>query len=227
MLTFQERHGDVLDSVRSRIRSKKGPMRKSGPDYLAYAIIDTIIDGYYPVLEQYGEHLEALEASVVANATPKMLDRINTVKRNLLVLRRGIWPQRDAINVMIRDDCPFVSEDVKVFLRDCHDHCLQVADVLETFRETAGALLSTYISAIGNKQNEVMRVLTIMASIFIPLTFMAGIYGMNFEEMPELKLKWSYPLLWLVMFSTAAGMLIYFWRLGWIGGSNMDDEDEN
>lgn len=224
VLTFQERHGDVLDPVRRRIRSNKGPMRTSGPDYLAYAIIDTIIDGYYPVLEQYGEYLEALESRVVANATPQMLDGINRIKRNLLILRRGIWPQRDAINVMIRDDCPFVSDGLKVFLRDCYDHCVQVADVLETFRETAGALLSTYLSAIGNKQNEVMRMLTIMASIFIPLTFMAGIYGMNFEEMPELKQGAAYPILLFVMFSTAVGMLIYFKRLGWIWTSQNDDD---
>jgi len=225
VLTFQERHGDVLDPIRRRIRSNKGLVRKSGPDYLAYAIIDTIIDGYYPVLEQYGEYLEVLESRVVANATPAMLDRINRVKRNLLVLRRGIWPQRDAINVMIRDDCPFVSDGVKVFLRDCYDHCVQVADVLETFRETAGALLSTYLSAIGNKQNEVMRILTIVSSIFIPLTFMAGIYGMNFEQMPELKQGMAYPTLLFVMCSTAVGMLIYFKRLGWIWARKSDDED--
>jgi len=223
VLTFQERFGDVLDPVRRRIRSKKGIMRQSGPDYLAYAIIDTIIDGYYPVLEQYGEHLEQLEARVVANATPQMLDRINKIKRNLLILRRGIWPQRDAINILIRDDCPFVSDDTKVFLRDCYDHCIQVADVLETFRETAGSLLSTYLSAIGNKQNEVMRMLTIMASIFIPLTFMAGIYGMNFEEMPELKSKSAYPMLLFAMFCTAAGMLYYFKRLGWIWTKTDED----
>lgn len=223
VLTFQERHGDVLDPVRKRIRSKKGPMRTMGPDYLAYAIIDTIIDGYSPVLEQYGEYLEGLEARVVANATPKMLDRINRMKRNLLTLRRGIWPQRDAINVLIRDDCPFVTDPVKVFLRDCYDHCVQVADVLETFRETAGSLLSTYLSAIGNKQNEVMRMLTIMASIFIPLTFMAGIYGMNFEEMPELKNRDAYPILLGVMFLTAVGMLLYF-KLGWIWTDKTDDD---
>ncbi len=225
VLTFQERYGDVLDPVRRRIRSKKGPMRSSGPDYLAYAIIDTIIDGYYPVLEQYGEYLEALESRVVDNATPAMLDRINRMKRNLLVLRRGIWPQRDAINIMIRDDCPFVTDHVKVFLRDCYDHCVQVADVLETFRETAGALLSTYLSAIGNKQNEVMRILTIVSSIFIPLTFMAGIYGMNFEQMPELKQGMAYPTLLCVMTATAVGMLIYFKRLGWIW-ARKDDTDE-
>jgi len=223
VLTFQERFGDVLDPVRKRIRSKKGPMRRCGADYLAYAIIDTIIDGYYPVLEHFGEYLEDLESRVIANATPKMLDQINIIKRNLLILRRGIWPQRDALNILIRDECPFVTDEIKVFLRDSHDHCTQVVDVLETFRETAGALLSTYLSALGNKQNEVMRVLTIMASIFIPLTFMAGIYGMNFEQMPELKNPMSYPLLLFAMFCTAAGMLVYFKRLGWIWTKSDDD----
>ncbi len=216
VLTFQERFGDVLDPVRKRIRSKKTVMRKSGADYLAYAIIDTIVDGYYPVLEYYGEYLEELEARVVANASSSMLDRINGVKRNMLILRRGIWPQRDALNILIRDYSPFVTDETRVFLRDCHDHCTQVADVLETFRETAGALLSTYLSALGNKQNEVMRVLTIMSSIFIPLTFMAGIYGMNFEAMPELKNPMAYPLLLCVMCCTVIGMLVYFKRLGWI-----------
>ena len=223
VLTFQERFGDVLDPVRNRIRSKKGILRSRGADYLAYSIIDTIIDGYYPVLEQYGEHLEDLEARVVANATSSMLDRINKIKRNLLVLRRGIWPQRDAINILIRDDCPFINDETRMFLRDCYDHCIQVADVLETFRETAGSLLSTYLSAIGNKQNEVMRMLTIMASIFIPLTFMAGIYGMNFEKMPELKKDFAYPTLLIAMFITAVGMLLYFKRLGWIWAKKEDD----
>ena len=224
VLTFQERFGDVLDPVRKRIRSKKTVMRKSGADYLAYAIIDTIIDGYYPVLEQYGEYLEDLEASVVANASSDMLNKINRVKRSFLVLRRGIWPQRDALNILIRDSSPFVKDETKVFLRDCHDHCTQVADVLETFRETAGALLSTYLSALGNKQNEVMRILTIMSSIFIPLTFMAGIYGMNFDDMPELKKPYAYPLLLVAMGAVVIGMLIFFKRLGWIWTKPKDED---
>jgi len=177
-------------------------------------------------LDQYSQALiamEELETRVVANASPTMLDKINRAKRNLLVLRRGIWPQRDALNVLIRDPSQFVTDETKVFLRDCHDHCTQVADVLETFRETAGALLSTYLSALGNKQNEVMRVLTIMSSIFIPLTFMAGIYGMNFEAMPELKNPMAYPLLLAVMICTVIGMLVYFKRLGWIWTKSRDD----
>lgn len=226
VLTFQERFGDILDPVRRRIGSKKGIIRSSQSDYLAYAIIDTIIDGYYPVLEQYGEHLEQLEANVIANPTPQMLNQINKVKRNLLILRRGIWPQRDAINSLIRDDSPFVADSTKVFLRDSYDHCIQVVDVLETFRETAGSLFSTYLSTIGNKQNEVMRMLTIMSSIFIPLTFMAGIYGMNFQTMPELKSEAGYPTLLVVMLFTAIAMLFYFKHLGWIWTKTDDDEPQ-
>jgi len=177
------------------------------------------------VLEYFGEYLETLETKVIAKATPEMLDQINRVKRNLLILRRGVWPQRDAVNTMIRDDCPFVTDEVKVFLRDCYDHCVQVCDVLETFRETAGALLSTYLSALGIKQNEVMRVLTIVSSIFIPLTFMAGIYGMNFEAMPELKNHMAYPTLLGVMMITAIGMLLYFKRLGWIWTGKAGDDE--
>jgi magnesium transporter len=226
VLTFQERRGDVFDPVRRRIRGGKGVIRESGSDFLAYALIDTIIDGYYPVLEHFGEYLEDLESRVVADATPKMLDRINRVKRDLLVLRRGIWPQRDAVNVMIRDDSPFLTDAVTVYLRDCYDHAVQVTDVLESFREMAGALLSTYLSAIGNRQNEVMQMLTIMASIFIPLTFLAGIYGMNFEGMPELRHPLAYPALLCVMLCTAAGMLFYFRRLGWIWAGRTDDDDD-
>lgn len=226
VLTFQERHGDILDPVRRRIVNGKGLMRTSGPDYLAYAIIDAIIDGYYPVLEHFGEYLEDLESRVVANATPQMLRQVMSVKRDLLVMRRGIMPQREAVNVMIRDDSPFITDSVKLFLRDCYDHVVQVTDVLESFREMGGSLMSTYLSAIGNKQNEVMRMLTIMASIFIPLTFFAGIYGMNFEEMPELRHPLAYPTLLSVMFCTAVGMLMYFRHLGWIWTNKQDDDDD-
>jgi magnesium transporter len=227
VLTFQERYGDVLDPVRERLRQGKGPMRKSGPDYLAYAIIDAIIDGYYPVLEATGDTLEDLEHEVIAHATPTTLQRIHDVKRELLALRRGIWPQRDAINSLIRDDLPFVSKEVRIYLRDCYDHCVQLSDLVETYRELVSGLLGTYLSSIANRTNEVMKVLTIMASIFIPLTFLAGIFGMNFERMPELGIPWAYPALLGLMVVVALGMLVYFRRLGWIGGGGQrHDEDE-
>lgn len=226
VITFQERDGDVLDPVRARIRRGGGPMRKQGPDYLAYAIIDAIIDGYYPILETVGDYLESLEEDVLARPTPQTLQAVHEVKRNLLTLRRIIWPHREALNELIRDDTPMISDEVCVYLRDCYDHCIQIIDVIESYREIAGGLMDVYLSSVANRQNDVMKVLTIMATIFIPLTFLAGLYGMNFENMPELHLAWSYPALLLIMILTALGMTIYFRRKGWIGSNPSPPDDD-
>jgi magnesium transporter len=218
VLTFQERPGgDVLDPVRLRLRQGRGRMRGLGTDYLAYAIIDAIIDGYYPVLEFLGSELEELEEAVIHSRGSDLLARIQRTKNGLLTLRRAVWPQRDAVNSLLRDESPWVSETVKLYLRDAYDHCVQAADVIETYREIAGGLLNTYLSVIANRTNEIMRVLTIMSTIFIPLTFVVGLYGMNFRHMPELDWPWAYPLLVALMFGLALGMLLYFRRLGWIG----------
>jgi magnesium transporter len=217
LITFQEKYGDVLDPVRKRIRSGKGMIRRSGSDYLTYAIADTIIDGYYPVLESIGDRLESLEADVIYDPTPTVLADLNTMKNQLINLRRGIWPQREAINSLVRGDHNLIRPEVGVYLRDTYDHCIQTSEVTEMYREMVTGLMNTYLSAIANRTNEVMKVLTIMASIFIPLTFLAGIYGMNFKHMPELDFQYSYPMLWGVMGVTAAGMLLYFYRIGWIG----------
>lgn len=218
VLTIQEKAGDVFDPIRNRIRAgKKRPIRSNGPGYLAYAIIDCIIDGFFPVLDQYSEWIGALEEACISQPVPATLEEINQIRRELMILRRAIWPQCDAISRLAQEDSRFVNDAVRVFLRDTHNHAVQVADVVDSFRELASGLLSTYLSTTGNRTNDIMKVLTIMASIFIPLTFMAGIYGMNFEEMPELKFEWAYPLLWCVMLTTAAGMLLYFRKIGWIG----------
>jgi magnesium transporter len=217
VLTFQERYGDVLDPVRRRIRSGKGPIRQHGADYLAYAITDTIVDGYYPVLESIGNHLEELEDTVVAHPTPVILKQLNQLKNRLVNLRRGIWPQREAVNQLIRGDHQSVSEEVRVYLRDTYDHCIQTSEVAEMYREMVTGLMNTYLSSIANRTNDVMKVLTIMASIFIPLTFLAGIYGMNFEHMPELQVRWAYPIIWITMLAVAAGMIAFFRQKGWIG----------
>lgn len=227
VITFQERHGHILDPIRNRIRSGKNPIRHHGAGFLAYAILDTIVDGYYPVVESIGDYLESLEDKVVADPSPRLLQELNRMKSQLVNLRRVIWPQREAIHRFVHDDSQFFDDDLRVYLRDTFDHCVQTSEVIEMHREMVTGMINTYLSSIANRTNDVMKVLTIMASIFIPLTFMAGIYGMNFEQMPELKLKWSYPLLWLVMLSTAAGMVIYFRRLGWIGGSSANDENED
>ena len=218
VLTFQERIGDILDPVRQRIRAGTGRIRRSGPDYLAYAIVDTIVDGYYPVVEVLGDHLEQLETVVIESPSSDALRELNRTKNMLVNLRRAVWPQREAVSSLIRDDNPLVSDDVRIFLRDTYDHCVQTAEVIEMYREMSTGLMNTYLSSIANRTNDVMKVLTIMASIFIPLTFLAGIYGMNFEHMPELHVRWAYPAVWAAMLATAGGMVAYFWRKGWIGG---------
>lgn len=218
VLTFQERYGDVLDPVRQRIRTGKNRrLRSNGSGYLAYAIIDTIVDGYYPVIEGLGDHLERLEQLVLEDPSTEVLRELNSTKNLLVNLRRAIWPQREAVNALIRDENERFPADVRIYLRDTYDHCVQTAEVVEMYREIATGLMNTYLSSVANRANEVMKVLTIMASVFIPLTFLAGIYGMNFEHMPELHVRWAYPVVWLAMFSVAGGMLAFFWRKGWIG----------
>lgn len=217
IITFQEKHGDILDPVRKRLLANKGLIRKRGPDYLAYVIADTIVDAYYPVLENVGNRLEALESEVIYNPSPAVLGELNQLKNQLINLRRAIWPQREAINELVRGDHKLVSEEIGVFLRDTYDHCIQTSEVAEMYREMASGLMNTYLSSIANRTNDVMKVLTIVSSIFVPLTFMAGIYGMNFEHMPELHYKYSYSILCAAMIAVASGMIFFFWKKGWLG----------
>ncbi len=216
VITFQEKPGDVFEPVRKRIRSGNGPIHELGADFLAYAIIDTIIDAYYPVLEAIGELMDPIEKKVIFDPKPILLDELHQIKKHLVSLRRAIWPQREAIGEMYRDDHPLVSKEVQVYLRDTHDHCVQAAEVTEMYREMIGGLMNTYLTSVANKTNEVMKVLTIVATIFIPLTFLAGIYGMNFEHMPELKWKWAYPTFWFSIIVVGIAMVGFFWRNGWI-----------
>jgi magnesium transporter len=222
LLSVQEEpRYDCFGPIRDRIRTSKGAIRKSGPDYLVYALIDSIIDGFFPVLEVYGEQLEDLEDEVVATPNRKTLQKIHDLKRELLTLRRAIWPQRDAINSLIRDGSHLISDEVRIYLRDCYDHTIQVLDMVETYREIASSLMDVYLSSVSNKMNEVMKVLTVMSSIFIPLTFIAGVYGMNFDpevspfNMPELKWYWGYPVCLAVMAGIAISMVAFFRRRGW------------
>jgi len=222
LLTVQEEADyDCLEFVRGRIQANKSHIRKAGTDYLAYALLDAIIDGFFPILEMYGELIEELEEEVVTAPTPKTLETIYNIKRQLLILRRAIWPQRDVINSLIRDDSELISDEVNVYLRDCYDHSVQVLDVVETYRELASSLTDIYLSSVSNRMNEVMKLLTIVSSIFIPLTFIAGIYGMNFNtetspfNMPELNWYWGYPATLAVMLAIATAMIIFFWRRGW------------
>jgi magnesium transporter len=222
LLTIQEEaESDCFNRVRERICQNKGAIRKHGADYLAYALIDAIIDGFFPVLERYGELIEELEDEVVDKPTRQTLERIHGVKRELLSLRRAIWPQRDAINTLIRDGSEMISPDVQIYLRDCYDHAVQILDMVETYRELASSLMDIYLSSVSNRMNEIMKVLTIISTIFIPLTFIVGVYGMNFNtekspyNMPELNWYWGYPLCWLVMVTIALSLLAYFWKRGW------------
>jgi magnesium transporter len=222
LLTVQEEpERDCFDLVRDRIRTNKGVIRKHGTDYLAYTLIDSLIDGFFPVLEVYGEQIEELEDEVVANPTRGTLEKIYRIRRELLALRRCIWPQRDAINSLIRDGNDLISREVQVYLRDCYDHTVQVMDIVETYRELTSGLMDVYLSSVSNRMNEIMKFLTVISSVFIPLTFIVGVYGMNFNtekspwNMPELEWYLGYPVCWAVMIGVAGFMVYFFWRRGW------------
>ncbi len=216
VITFQEREGDVFNPVRERIENSKGRIRKVGPDYLTYALIDILIDNYFLVLELIGEQIEYLEGNVLENPDHTLVQKIQSMKRELIFLRKSTWPLREVISSLTRDETNLIKEATSPYLRDLHDHTIQVIDTVETFRDMVSGILDIYLSSVSNRMNEVMKVLTIIATIFIPLTFLAGIYGMNFEFMPELKWHWSYPVLLLVMISVFIGMLFYFRRKKWI-----------
>ena len=217
LVSFQERSFGFFDPVRARLQSGRGVMREQGPGYLAYALIDAMIDRYYPVVQLLSENLEELEDFVVENPHPEVLHRIHALRRKLVILRRVGWPQRDALHMMIRDDTPFFAEQEKVYLRDTLDHMAQIVELIDSSREMASDLADAYLSNVSHRTNEIMKVLTLMASIFIPLTFVAGIYGMNFDNMPELHTKYGYFVVWGVMALLATGMAWYFRRRGWIG----------
>lgn len=225
LLTFQERRGDCFDLVRERIRRHRGIIRESKADYLAYALLDAVIDGYFPVLESFGERVEELENAVTADPRSVQAGDIHNLKRDLLLLRRAIWPQREMINGLTRSTSPFVSDQTEVYLRDCYDHAIQLMDILEIYREVASGLVDVYLSSLSARMNEVMKVLTIIATIFIPLSFIASVYGMNFDRsvspwnMPELSWYLGYPFALGLMAVLAGGLLYHFRRKGWIGAA--------
>ena len=231
VLTFQEHVGDCLEPVRERLRRSVGRLRKTGPDYLVYSLLDTVIDAYYPLLEQYGEWLDELEDRVISRPDENSVHQIRGAKRDMMTLRRALWPQRDAINMLLRDPLPGITEDTRFYLRDCYDHIIQLMDIIESHREMASGLQDVYLSTVSNRMNEVMKVLTIVATIFIPLTFIAGVYGMNFDpasspwNMPELRWFFGYPLALGAMAAIAGIMLIYFRGKGWLGGGRSDKDE--
>jgi magnesium transporter len=216
VISFQERIGDVFEPVRDRIRNAKGRIRKMGADYLAYALLDAVVDSYFSILERIGEKIEGLEEELVSNPDQRTLQQIHGLKREMIALRRSIWPLRELINGLERSESDLITESTGVYLRDVYDHTIQIIDTIESFRDMVSGMLDIYLSSISNRMNAVMKVLTIIATIFIPLTFIAGIYGMNFEHMPELKWRWAYPVVWGLMLVTAAIMLVYFRRKKWL-----------
>jgi magnesium transporter len=216
VITFQEREGDVFDAVRARIRNGKGKIRKMGCDYLTYALVDSVVDHYFLVLEKYGEKIEVLQEEVLSQPTPETLQVIQGTKRDMLFLRKSVWPLREAINALQRGESSLVTDNVSIYLRDVHDHTIQVIDTIETFRDMISGTLDVYLSSVSNKMNEVMKVLTIIATIFMPMTFIAGIYGMNFKYMPELDWHWAYPVIWAVIIVLGVLMLMGFKRKKWL-----------
>jgi magnesium transporter len=213
---------DALQPVRERLRRGRGPIRAEPADYLAYVLLDAVIDGFYPVMESFGERLDDLELDAAA-APPGTSRRIHDVKRQLLTARRAIWPQRDLLNALLRDESPHIRRETRLYLRDTYDHAVQMMDMVETFREIASGLMDLYLSGVSNRMNETMKVLTVISTIFLPLTFIAGVYGMNFKSesspwnMPELGWRYGYPFALVLMAASVAGLMAYYRRKGWIG----------
>ncbi len=216
VISFQEKESGVFDPVRDRIRKAKGRLRKLGPDYLAYALIDCIVDGYFGSLEKLSEEIELLEDELVTDPNREILQKIHGLKRDMIYIRKSIWPLREVVNGLERLETPLIKETTDLFLRDVYDHTVQVIDSVETLRDILSGMLETYLSSLSNRMNEIMKVLTIIATIFIPLTFIAGVYGMNFKFMPELEWRGGYFLIVGVMIAVAFVMLLFFRKKKWL-----------
>ena len=216
LISFQEAAGDVFEPVRQRIRKGKGRIRAGGCDYLAYALIDAIVDNYFVILEKLGERLEGLEENIDDQPDVDILADIHTIRRELIYLRKQVWPLREIIAHFLKDDVDFIGAATRLFMRDVYDHTIQTIDTIESFRDILSGMQDLYLSIISNRMNEVMKVLTIIATIFIPITFVAGIYGMNFTHMPELTWRWGYLFVWIIILAVIAGMLVFFRRKKWL-----------
>jgi magnesium transporter len=216
VISFQERQGDVFDQVRERLRNGKGRIRKKGSDYLAYSLIDAVVDSYYNILEGLGENIESLQEQLLAESKQEDLQTIQHIKRDMLFFRKSVWPLREVISGLARSESTLIKEDVLVYVRDVYDHVIQAIDTIETFRDMLSAMVDIYLSSVGNRMNQVMKVLTIIATIFIPMTFLAGIYGMNFKYMPELEWKYAYLVFWLVVVTVFIIMIALFKKKKWL-----------
>lgn len=222
VLTFQERAGDAWEPVRERLRAGRGRIRGGGAGYLFYALMDAVVDGYYPLLEDFGHRLELLEEAVIDDPQEELVGVIHAARRDALALRQSMWPMREAMGQLHREEFVHIDDTTRLYLRDAYDHTIQVIELVESYREMASALHEVYLSGVSHRMNEVMKVLTIIATIFIPLTFIAGIYGMNFDpgasplNMPELGWYYGYPAVWAVMIVIGLGLVWFFQRKGWL-----------
>jgi magnesium transporter len=229
VITIQDSYEDLLDPVRERIRNGKGYLRKLGADYLAYAIMDTLLDNFFPLLEKTGERLDELEEALIENPTRESMSGILRIKRDLILMRRAIWAERDKINDILRSAFPMITDNTKIYFKDSYDHCVQILDLVESYREVTASLMDVYMSSVSNRLNQVMKVLTIISTIFIPLTFIVGLYGMNFAHinpdtgqhmpmnMPELYSPYGYLVVCLVMVIVVIAQVIFYYRKGWLG----------
>ena len=216
VITLQEFEEDFFDPLRERIRKGKGRIRSKGTDYLTYSLIDSIVDNYFYLLEETGEQIESLQEKVISEPNPSILQEIQELKREMIYLRKSVWPLREIINTLIRGEFKLITEDVIYFFRDVYDHTIQIIDNIETYRDMLSGMMDIYLSSVSNKMNEIMKVLTTIATIFIPMTFLAGLYGMNFKYMPELEFRWAYPAFWLVIITMFISMLLWFKRKKWL-----------
>lgn len=216
VFTFKEKQDELFEPVRRRLRSSKGHFRSQGADYLAYVILDTIVDSYFSLQDSLDDIVDSVEEELLTEPTPKTLGTIQSVKRELIIIRRSISPLREMLNAILRSESPLIEEKSLIYFRDISDHVLRISESIESSRDMIAGLLDIYITTISNKMNEIMKVLTVFASIFIPLTFIAGIYGMNFEYMPELKWKWAYPALWVAFIAIPVILLVYFKKKKWL-----------
>ncbi|HEX8515390.1 MAG TPA: magnesium/cobalt transporter CorA [Bacteroidia bacterium] len=217
VISFQEPHGgDAFDLIRNRLRQGKGRIRKMGADYLAYALIDAVVDCYFTILEKIGDRIEELEDELVEEPSKRTMQKMHSMKREMIFVRKAVWPMRELINNFMRSETQLVNPSTDIYLRDVHDHTVRVIDTVETYRDLLSGMMDIYLSSVSNRMNEVMKVLTIITTIFVPVTFIAGVYGMNFDYMPELHSKWGYPLTWAVMLAIIISLLIYFRKKKWL-----------
>jgi magnesium transporter len=216
LISLQETQGDVFEPVRARLQKGRGRIRNAGCDYLAYALIDAVVDHYFAIMEQIGIQIEAIEDQTLSNPTSAVLQRIHAMKREILYLRKQIWPLREMLGTMAKEEPALIKEETMIFLRDVHDHTIQIMETIESQRDLLAGLLDLYMTGISNRMNEIMKVLTIIATIFIPISFIAGVYGMNFKHMPELEWPWGYEAVWGVMIAMVIVMVLYFKKKKWL-----------